>query len=84
MRNPTLRRNRLTLNQSGFKQGIVDFSANFIDPYGITAEERFEPATPADDMEAIRSDWQQVGAHIKNAIDALGRELKVKTNGARR
>lgn len=84
MRNPTLRKNRLSLRRSGFKQGIVDFSVSFIDPYGIMAEEDFEPATPSDDFEAIRSDWKTLASHIQNAIYAVGKELKVKTNGARR
>jgi len=84
MRNPTLRKNRLSLRRSGFKQGIVDYSTDFIDPYGIIADAGFEPGTPSDDFEAIRSDWKALGSHIRNAIEAVGKELKVKTNGARR
>lgn len=84
MHNPTLRKNRLSLRRSGFRQGIVDYSANFIDSYGIMADESFAPGTSSDDFEAIRSDWKALGSHIQNAIDAVGKELKVKTNGARR
>lgn len=84
MRNSTLRKNRLSLRRSGFKQGLVDYSANFIDSYGIMADEDFEPGARSDDFEAIRSDWKVLGSHIQKAIDAVGKELKVKTNGARR
>lgn len=84
MRNSTLRKNRLSLRRSGFKGGIVDYSTNFIDSYGIMADEDFEPGAPSDDFEAIRSDWKVLGSHIQKAIDAVGKELKVKTNGARR
>jgi len=84
MRNPTLRKNRLSLRRSGFKQGLVDYGVNFIDSYGILADEGFEPGAPSDDFEAIRSDWEVLGSHIQKAIDAVGKGLKVKTNGARR
>ena len=82
MRASETRGNRHTLRSAGFRRGLVAYSADFIDPFGVHAEDAFEPGSPADDYEALRSDWKAVGRLIEAASAAIAKEAPVKPNGS--